>query len=51
MYIDEGKILMEERQDEVLLGKGIKRWPIELAETLLASSLSWGPPTYALGIG
>ncbi|GCE27593.1 hypothetical protein KDA_30770 [Dictyobacter alpinus] len=42
---------MEERQDEVLLGKGIKRWPVELAETLLDNPLSWGPPTYALGIG
>ncbi|GER86268.1 hypothetical protein KDW_04300 [Dictyobacter vulcani] len=42
---------MEERQDEVLLGKEVKRWPVELAEALLASPLSWGPPTYALGIG
>ncbi|GER89035.1 hypothetical protein KDW_31970 [Dictyobacter vulcani] len=42
---------MEERQDDVLLGKRAKCWPVELAEALLASPLSWGPPTYALGIG
>lgn len=42
---------MHEERDKVLLSKKVKRWPIELAEALLANPLPWGPPTYALGIG
>lgn len=42
---------MDKRSDEVLLAKGMKHWPVELAESLLANPLPWGPPTYALGIG
>jgi len=37
--------------DEVYLAAGVKRWPLEIAERLLASPLPWGPPAYALGVG
>jgi hypothetical protein len=42
---------MHKERDKVLLSKEVQRWPIELAEALLANPLPWGPPTYALGVG
>ena len=41
----------EPKNDEVYLSRRYKQWPIDRAEKLLASSLPWGPSTYALGIG
>ena len=40
---------MDKQNDEVYLAKGCETWPVELAEKLLASPLSWGPPTYVFG--
>ena len=37
--------------DEVHLATHCERWPVELAEQLLASALPWGPPAYGLGVG
>lgn len=42
---------MSNTADEVHLSKKCQRWPVDLAEKLLASALPWGPPAYALGIG
>ena len=42
---------LRNQPDEVHLAKQCARWPVELAEQLLASSLCWGPPAYALGLG
>ena len=42
---------MRKQPDEVFLAKGVRRWPVELAEEILAKSHPWGPPTYGLGIG
>lgn len=41
---------MRKQPDEVFLAKGVLRWPVELAEEILAKPLPWGPPTYGLGI-
>lgn len=41
---------MRQQPDEVFLAKGVLRWPVELAEEILAKPLPWGPPTYGLGI-
>jgi hypothetical protein len=43
--------VLKNHPDEVHLSKHCERWPVELAEQLLASSLPWGPPAYAPGIG
>ena len=42
---------MSKTNDEVHLARKCERWPVELAEKLLASPLRWGPPAYALGVG
>lgn len=41
---------MRKQPDKVFLAKGVLRWPVEMAEEILAKPLPWGPPTYALGI-
>lgn len=41
---------MRKQPDEVFLAKGVLRWPVELAEEILAKPLSWGPPTYGADI-
>ena len=42
---------MKEQADEVYLStrRQVERWPIELAEKLIANPLPWGPPAYAFG--
>lgn len=42
---------MSKENNEIRLSKKCERWPVELAEKLLTSSLPWGPPAYALGMG
>ncbi|HZS79607.1 MAG TPA: hypothetical protein VFA41_23545 [Ktedonobacteraceae bacterium] len=39
------------KNDVVYLREGIYEWPLQLAESLLANPVSWGPPTYVLGFG
>jgi hypothetical protein len=33
---------MRKQPDEVFLAKGVLRWPVELAEEILAKPLPWG---------
>jgi hypothetical protein len=43
--------ILNAKNDDVHLTRKCEYWPVELAEKLLTSPLSWGPPAYALGIG
>ena len=42
---------MRNEPDEVLLSSGVERWPVELAEALLANAQPWGPPVYIWVVG
>lgn len=46
-----GDLLLGQQSDKVYLAQICDRWPVAIAEQLLANPTPWGPPAYALGIG
>jgi hypothetical protein len=40
---------MRKQSNEVFLAKGVLRWPVELAEEILAKPLPWEPPNLWIG--